>query len=120
VEKKPLLRAVLGNVRFLRLEGDVATLAANPGWATRVPKHLAEIDEFLSQEHGRPIRAILDEDPAAATPADAPTAGGADAPAAPPPPRPGVTDVSDHPMVKTALELFGGRIVDVQPRRPAP
>lgn len=121
IETKPILRAVLGNVRLVGVEGEVATLAAAPGWGERVPRHLAEIAEFLSDEYGRPMRAVLAEGEATPTPEGGPPGGGPDGtPADGSAPRAGPVDVSEHPIVKAALELFGGRIVDVQPRRPAP
>jgi hypothetical protein len=36
---------------------------------------------------------------------------------APPAPGAPLDDPRQHPLVQSALELFGGRIVDVQPRR---
>lgn len=138
----PLLRAVLINSTLESLEGGRATIVSTARYAADAEKRWrGSIIELLTRESGAsaPIEltirstdgAIVNTPPTPSTPS--PIAAGGSPPGShgepsaaptPAPSRPGalaasVNNAADHPLVKQALELFGGRIVDIQPRRRA-
>ncbi len=124
----PLLRAVLINSTLESLETGRATLVCSARYAADAQKKWrGSITELLSREAGTPIDlTILSTDGAVVTLPAAPAADSASAPPpnpssstpSPAPSRPGApNNAADHPLVKQALELFGGRIVDIQPRK---
>jgi hypothetical protein len=127
-----LLRAVLINSTLESLEGGRATIVCAGRYAADAQKKWrGSIVELLSRESGAPIELTIQStdggviqtpSPAAAEPADAssPNSPTSQTPtsAPPAPSRPGAPNsAAEHPLVKQALELFGGRIVDIQPRR---
>jgi hypothetical protein len=128
----PLLRAVLINSTLESLEGGKAIVVCSGRYAADAEKRWrASITELLSREAGTAVELIIRSAEGTPAPAEAPPAGTPDAadaaePAAPrPQPAPGpgrapaqaLNNAAEHPLVKQALELFGGRIVDIQPRR---
>ncbi len=124
------MRAILMNSALTSVESGIATIIAPPRYASGAPKFLTQISDLLTREHGSPlkalIRAIDDGSTIAPRPPDssAETSAADNAPAeipsAQPAPRPTTSNsnAADHPLVQHALQLFGGRIVDVQPRKP--
>lgn len=132
----PLLRAVLINSTLESLEGGRATVVCSGRYAADAQKKWrASITELLSREAGTAIELTIRSADGAAAMVEAPVAAASeaeatmDAASVPIPPRPAsvpsparmpaqsLNNAADHPLVKQALELFGGRIVDIQPRR---
>jgi hypothetical protein len=129
----PILRAILTNSSLTSLEGGKATIVCTPKFASGAPKWTTQMADLISREHGAKVEIIIraaadgesiapraadappasDGSPDATSDADSPPASSSDSPA----PRTGGSQPTDHPLVKQALEVFGGRIVDVQPRR---
>ena len=123
----PVMRAILMNSTLASVENGVATIIAPPRYASGAPKFLAQISDLLTREHGSPLQALVrsadTSEPIDAAPTDTAPTDIAHDPIAqqPPAPRPtpsNLPNAANHPLVKQALELFGGRIVDVQPRKP--
>lgn len=122
----PLLRAVLINSTLESLDSGRATVVCSARYAADAEKRWrGSITELLSRESGAAIDlticsadgAVVATPPAAPAEDAAPQSDSSPAPA-PAPSRPGVpSNAADHPLVKQAIELFGGRIVDIQPRR---
>lgn len=105
-----MLRALLADMRVVRLTSTEAELSCAPHARAVAEKKLDDLSRLLSELSGKQIRARLVEgahEPAAGAPAESPQQ------AAPPP------DL-DHPIVKKTLELFNGRIIDVKPMRSKP
>ncbi len=117
----PVMRAILMNSTLARVESGIAP----PRYASGAPKFLAQISDLITREHGSTVKALVrTSEPE--TPIDTSTPDSAPSDAQPipaPAPRPvpstpaNLSNATDHPLVKHALELFGGRIVDIQPRR---
>lgn len=120
-EGRPLLRAVLTNLTLVEIEAGAATLVPVAGWASRAAKHLSQIAELLEREVGVPLQPRLvggDLGSGGSLEAGGGTGTGGQGPT-PVLSSAGVGSVqaTEHPLVKVAVEVFGGRIVDVQPRR---
>ncbi|MEO1584881.1 MAG: hypothetical protein AAFR96_09975 [Planctomycetota bacterium] len=107
-----MLRALLADMRLVRLTGTEAEISCAPHARAVAQNKLADLSKLLSELSGTPITARLtdaEHEPASRSAA----ADGADEEASTPP------DV-DHPIVKKALEVFNGRIIDVKPVRRKP
>jgi len=134
----PILRAILTNSSLTSLEDDKATIVSAPKFATGAPKWVVQMAELIGHHHGAKVEVHLraaaggeqitqpsaDAKPAAGDTGDEPSdasRGDENEPSAPAsrPPASGGSGSQpiEHPLVKRALEVFGGRIVDVQPRR---
>lgn len=125
----PILKAILTNSSLTSLDGGKATVVSTPKFATGAPKWIAQITELISHAYGAKVEVVLRAAAAGSEPITQPApddsassdaaAGDTDAPAMPrsQPPSTGSFQPTEHPLVKQALEVFGGRIVDVQPRR---
>lgn len=137
VQHHPLLRALVTNSMLVSLEGEKALLSCAERFALSAPKWREKLSEVFTRERGA-TTAVEFEVPGA-PPESAGTEGGGEAGAAsdstaqsagaqastgaaasftrPAMPGPGAVE---HPLVKQAIELFGARVVDVQPplRRP--
>ncbi|MBY0312740.1 MAG: hypothetical protein K2W85_11780 [Phycisphaerales bacterium] len=131
-EVGPLLRAVMANCTLVSLQGGGdgprrALVSIAPSWAHRAAKWTEQIGELLGKHVGGKV--IVEWAGGVATgegsggdePGNGSSAGesgsralsgdgGASRGAEP-------VQVTDHPLVQRAIELFGGRVVDVQPRR---
>jgi hypothetical protein len=114
-EAGPLLRGVVTNCTLVRLEGGRAVLDCPERLRPQALKQAQRLGEVFSREHGSAIVVEIIDPEALAAQASEP--GAAQTPAHAVAPRAEPTDVSEHPLVKQALELFGARVVDVQPRR---
>lgn len=114
-EQSPLLRAVLTNMTLISLTPTQATIAVDSTWAARAAKWTTQVAELIGKQTGQTVSVLLQSPLEGVSMTDVTSADGS-APAAPAV-RPNVSNATDHPLVKTALELFGGRVVDVQPRR---
>lgn len=131
-EAGPLLRAVMANCTLVSLQGGGdgprrAVVSIAPSWAHRAAKWTEQIGELLGKQLGDKVivewagggaasegsgadepvsRSSVGETGVRATAGDGGAARGAEP-----------VQVTDHPLVQRAIELFGGRVVDVQPRR---
>jgi hypothetical protein len=139
--QSPVLRTVLMNTMLVSFTTDGgarrATLCCSERFANGAAKQRDRIAELFQRECGGPVEIIFQDTLAAqanstgtqpAAPltntaaADANAASDTASPATdinprPLPPRAAPTQISDHPLVKHALEVFSAKIVDVQPRR---
>lgn len=124
----PILKAILTNSSLTSLDGGKATVVSTPKFATGAPKWITHITELISHAHGTKVEVLLlaaagNEPITQPAPEDSASSNAdptdPDAPPIPrsPPPSTGTFQPTDHPLVKQALEVFGGRIVDVQPRK---
>lgn len=127
----PILKAILTNSSLTSLDGDKATVVSTPKYATGALKWITHITDLISREHGSKVEVILraaaggESIPPRADDASTGSSSSADSssdPDASPAPRSqplssGTSQPMDNPLVKHALEVFGGRIVDVQQRR---
>lgn len=124
-ESGALLRAVLANCTLMELHGvgegpRRAVVSIAPSWAHRAEKWTEQIGGLLGKQLGASV--IVEwagmgaggadaGDAAAVDDGERASSAGAGAARAEP------VQVTDHPLVRRAIELFGGRVVDVQPRR---
>jgi len=119
----PVLRAILTNSSLASLVGGKATIVCGPRFAAGAPKWAGNIAELLAKEAGAPVEVIVRgaaaSEPSATGEVEPRSVGAVDpAPqATSPAPRVNIVQATEHPLVKQALELFGGRVVDVQPRK---
>lgn len=124
----PILKAILTNSSLTSIDGGKATVVSTPKYATGAPKWLTQITELITREHGTKVEVILraaaGNEPISEVAPDSPasadaTASDSDASSTPRShtPATGSIQPTEHPLVKQALEVFGGRIVDVQQRR---
>jgi hypothetical protein len=126
----PILRAILTNSSLVSLEAGKASVVCAPKFAAGAPKWSSQIAELVAREHGSPVEVTVRaagsgetiEAPAPDVSPNAPSADGTEAapgaaPHAASTSRVNVVQAAEHPLIKQALELFGGRVVDVQPRR---
>ncbi len=126
-ETGPLLRAVMANCTLVAVHGGGprrAVVSIAPAWAHRGAKWTGQIGEILGKLLGGAVivewaggdvageAVASDEGGPAAESGAGPTGGGVGRA-----PRSEPVQVTDHPLVQRAIELFGGRVVDVQPRR---
>jgi len=101
------LRVLLNDCSLVRAEDDVVVLGVSQALLSAVRANEKELCDLLAQAWDRAVKL-------AARPLE-PTA-----PAAPPEPSPqAAAEVAEHPVVKKAMELFGAKIVRVQPRKDA-
>lgn len=134
VQQHPLLRALVTNSMLVSLEGEKALLACAERFAAGAHKWSEKLSEVFTRERGattivefeQPVAppVAAGEEGVAAGASETGASGNADAPATAPtvsarPTMPGPGAI-EHPLVKQAIELFGARVVDVQPplRRP--
>jgi hypothetical protein len=126
----PLLRAVLINSSLISFNSGKATIHCLPRYAkdasTRWRMNIAEL---IAKESSSttPVEIIItgaENSPASTAPSphsssphSSPPQPDSPQPRAEPAPQPTTINPSTHPLVQTALELFGGRIVDIQPRK---
>lgn len=94
---------LLTAAKLVRLDADAAVLSLSPQDRTLARSMERDLLAVLAAGLGRPVRVEFDAEP---EPEKA-------APSEPEQPR---TPIDQHPMVKQAIELFGGRIISVQPR----
>ncbi len=104
-----MLRALLADMRLVRLGETDAELACAAHARPVAEKKLGDLSKLMSELAGKPITArLIEGEPEPAT------TGASEAR-----PEPIEPDV-DHPIVKKTLELFNGRIIDVKPVRSKP
>lgn len=126
----PVLRTILSNMRVLSVDAASGrvVIAGEAKYAESARSRQGLIVDALRRELGRGVELLVEADEAPAE------AGEPDLPAAPDVPanrtegeaRPVPPSVpagppqalSEHPLIREAMELFGARIVDVQHRRP--
>ncbi|MEO1715995.1 MAG: hypothetical protein AAFR76_02690 [Planctomycetota bacterium] len=104
-----MLRALLADMRLVRLTESEAELACAGHARNTAEKKLDDLSKLMTELSGKQIRARLvdsEPEPAASEPSQAPT--------------PDVPPDLDHPVVQKALEVFNGRIIDVKPVRSKP
>jgi hypothetical protein len=91
---------------IVSLDSGVATLACDERIRTTAEKKLGELGQLMSSLAGTDIRCVLAETSVkpnrSASPAEETTAGGD-------------TVEIDDPVVKHAIEIFNGRIIEVKP-----
>lgn len=123
----PILRAVLTNASLARVEGDEAVVTCSPRYLSGAQKMRGQIAEALSRELGREVRVdlrVAEEAHVAAGDGTGVSESSADT-------EQNATSANvmeqsraafnpnlamENELVKQAMELFGGRIVDVRPR----
>lgn len=96
------LRIVLDEMSLVSLEGSVALLAVSDAMRPNAAGMLREITGLLRGQAGVELDARLTEPPSVPAATAQP-----EAPRAP---------VTEHPLVKQAMELFGAKVIRVQPR----
>ena len=99
------MKLVIAGCTLAGVEGDCLVIEAPPDLAVVARSCEEEIAQVATRAVQRPVRCRVISQ-------DAPAAGDPAAPATPAQP------IHEHPLVKQALELFGGRITTVQPRAP--
>ena len=140
VQQHPLLRALVTNSMLVSLEGEKALLSCAERFAAGAHKWSEKLSEVFTRERGATTIVEFEQPAAPPVAAEGGENGGAEsgeagasaqatAPSAAPagagvggglrPAMPG-PGALEHPLVKQAIELFGARVVDVQPplRRP--
>lgn len=117
----PVLRGIVINCTLLRYEGGKVLLDCPERFRPMAVKHAAKLGEMFSRESGAAVVVEIHDPEAAAATAGGGGAGaeGEAASLVPTvaPARPDPVMVTEHPLVKRALELFQARVVDVQPRK---
>jgi hypothetical protein len=119
------MRMLVGSMKLLRVDNDLATLQVAEEMRPAAATAQQDLSTLLSTAWGQPVRVEIESLPpsppragperGASTPATQPAPAASTTQAAPAPPPP--SDISSHPLVKQAMELFGARVVGVQPRR---
>lgn len=106
------LRALLDGASVTSWSDAAVVLRPGPGGAGLMRSAIKDVEEVFTRAAGRPLTVSIEAQsgPPVESQAGTPLAS---RPAAP------VGDVRQHPLVKRAEELFGGRVVRVDPRRPA-
>jgi hypothetical protein len=122
--ENPPMRVALMNAALSQVTDDSAVVQTPPRYAQALTRALPELARVLSAQLGRElsvrVQVLEPEAGAALTSPDAPASS---APASNQaaeehqPPRPPFNPNVwlEHPLVKQAIELFGARVVDVQP-----
>jgi hypothetical protein len=128
-----VLRAVFAETSLVAIEpGRVVLSCTSARFAASARARERQIAEIFERELGRRVDVVIEAGPAPAESPDAapiagpapdlsraePAADHASATASAPAqtPAPPGADPGEHPLVKTAIELLGARIVSVQPR----
>lgn len=104
-----MLRALLADMRIRSMRGGEIELGCLPQARGAAEKRLDDLVRLLTAVAGSPVTLRLTPDEQAGS--DAPPAQRDDTPPAGDP---------DHPLVKRALEVFNGRIIDIKPLRKPP
>jgi hypothetical protein len=104
-----MLRALLADMRIRSMRGGEIELGCLPQARGAAEKRLDDLARLLASIAGAPVTLRLTPD----------ERGGSDAPPAEPEAAPPAGD-PDHPLVKRALEVFNGRIIDIKPLRKPP
>ncbi len=126
-----VLRTILSNLRVRSVDAASGrvVIAGEAKYAESARSRQALIVDALRRELGRAVELHVEADepsaepgepdlPASEVPAD--RAEGEPRPSSPPAVPAGPPQaLSEHPLIREAMELFGARIVDVQHRRPA-
>lgn len=110
-QTRPSLAPPLRRARG-RVEGDVCTLFVAPTYGMLAQSHASEYEAMASAVLGRKVRVKIEVDqdvPAVAEGSDAPVADTAKKKR-----ERLIAEASKEPAVQEALDLFGGRIVDVR------
>lgn len=101
-----VVRAMLADMSIVSLKSGVATLACDERVRTTAEKKLGELGQLMSSLAGSDVRCVLAESNVvpnrSAQPAEETTAGGD-------------TVEIDDPVVRHAIEIFNGRIIEVKP-----
>lgn len=126
-----VLRTILSNLRVKSVDAASGrvVIVGDAKYAESARSRQGMIVDALRRELGRGVELLIEADtsdtddgvPEAAASEEVPTdrPDGRSAPVQPPvAPGPPQT-LSEHPLIREAMELFGARIVDVQHRRPA-
>lgn len=112
------LRVLLNDCTLVKAENDVVVLAVSEALLGSARANEKELLGLLAGAWDRAVRLELRRagDAPAAEPRPAPNSPSpaTEPPATPSPPQP---PVAEHPLVKQAIELFGARVVGVQPRK---
>lgn len=123
-EKGPLLRVFLMNASLHSLSGGKAVIICAERYLSGAPKWVVTLADLLTREAGEAVQVEIRGDSPAGGSSGAPGAdgqqGGAAAGAAGAAGAVGgggAMNVLDDPLVKQAVEMFGAKVVDVQPRR---
>lgn len=98
-------RVILSEARVAGVAGGVVSILVKPTLLGPAQQSISEIEAILSEVSGEALRVevALDELAAAAAVESAPT-----------------VDIQNHPLVKQAIELFGGKVISTGPRRKPP
>jgi len=111
-QTRPSLATPLRAARA-REEGDVLVLEFAPDFFRLADEHADEYRELARKASGRPLKVKIVS--AAATPASAPAAGAETETSSPERKRQRLLEeAAREPAVQEALDLFGGRVVDVR------
>ncbi len=100
-----LVRAMLTDMSLVSFTGGVATLSCDERIRGTAEKKLPELSQLMSSLAGQSVSCRLAE-------LSAQPEGSRDDDR--PPQRPGEVEIDD-PVVRHAIEIFGGRIVEVKP-----
>jgi hypothetical protein len=138
------MRMLVGNIKLVSKDNDLALLQVAEEMRPAAESAEQDLCNLLSAAWGQPIRVDLlplpEEGGSGVGPArqtNAPTTttasspkplpeGGVGVGSAPPPTTQGRTppatphstsDITSHPLIKQAIDLFGAKVVGVQPRR---
>lgn len=124
----PVLRAILADATLKSVDAArVVLVCPDARFALSAQARSKPIAELFERQLGRPVEVVIESaqpDPAPqlsppdpdqpSEPASSSTRALSDAPISP------VEDPINHPLVRTAIELLGARIVSVQRRAPVP
>lgn len=100
------LRVIVNDCRLVEAKDDVVVLSVSEALYASAQSNERELCDLLAKAWDRAVKLEL----RSAAPA-VPAAGPA------PDPEAARAAVADHPLVKHTMELFGARLVGVQPRR---
>jgi hypothetical protein len=118
------MRMLVGNMKLLKVDNDLALLQVAEELRPTAANAQQELSALLSTAWGQTVRVEIES--LAPTPPRAELGLGGETPATQPAPTPTSppadirlprSDIASHPLIKQAIDLFGARVIGVQPRR---
>jgi hypothetical protein len=118
------MRMLVGNMKLLKVDNDLALLQVAEELRPTAASAQQELSALLSTAWGQTVRVEIESlspaPPRAVPSGESPAAQSAPTPASQPAGsdiRLPTSDIASHPLIKQAIDLFGARVIGVQPRR---
>ncbi len=116
------MRMLVGNMKLLKVDNDLALLQVAEELRPTAANAQQELSALLSTAWGQTVRVEIESlspaPPRAVPSGESPAAQSAPTPASQPAGsdiRLPTSDIASHPLIKQAIDLFGARVIGVQP-----